>query len=72
VCPHHLSADPDPNFYFSADPDPNFYFSADPYPGPASHQTCANLQPLVYRLSTASFKPPRFNRDYPLPSVAPF
>ncbi len=62
VCPHHLSADPDPNFYFSADSDP----------GPASHQTCANLQQLVFRLSTASFKPPRLNRDYPRPSMAPF
>ncbi len=41
----------DPFFYL--DPDPNFHFNADP--GPAPQQTSAYLQPLVYRLSTASF-----------------
>jgi hypothetical protein len=36
--------------YFNADPDPTFHFNADP-----DHQSDANLRPLGYNRSTASF-----------------
>ncbi len=41
---HHVSAvlDMDPTFHFKADPDPDL----------ASHQSDANLRPLVYRLGS--------------------
>jgi hypothetical protein len=42
--PHHLTADPDPAFYFYADPDP--------------YQSYANLQQPVYRPFRAPFEPP--------------
>ncbi len=55
--PPHVDADPDldPSFHFVAnlDPDLNFYFDSDP--DPATHNSDANLQSLVYRPSTAPF-----------------
>jgi hypothetical protein len=42
-----------PSFYLNADPDTTFHFTADPEP--ASHQSDANLQPLVYRPFKAPF-----------------
>jgi hypothetical protein len=41
----HLNADAEPNFHFNKDPDP------------ATHQSDANLRPLVFRPSTPSFEP---------------
>jgi|LakMenEpi03Aug12_release.lakeMendotaPanAssembly.Ray.scaffolds.fasta_scaffold2890969_1 hypothetical protein len=42
-----LNAVPDPTFHFNADPDPDS--------DPASHQSYANLRPLVSRPSKAPF-----------------
>jgi hypothetical protein len=30
--PHHLDADPDPNYHFDANPDPTYHLYADPDP----------------------------------------
>jgi hypothetical protein len=53
----HYAADPYPNqtFHFDADQDPDaiFHFDVDLHPDPASYQSDANLQPLVYRPSTS-------------------
>ncbi len=51
--PHHVDADPDPAFHFSADADLDFHFDADMDPAP--YPSDANLRPLVYRPSRASF-----------------
>jgi hypothetical protein len=45
--PYYFIANPGPSFYFNVDPAPAFRFNAAP------HQSAANLQPLVFRLSTA-------------------
>ncbi len=53
------------------DPDPTINFDADPDPAPASHQSGANLRPLVYGPSTPPFEPPCLYCARPRPS-APF
>ncbi len=53
--PHSFNTDPDPFFHFKADPDSTFHFNADLNLESAHHQSDANLRPLFYRLSRASF-----------------
>jgi hypothetical protein len=38
--PHHVDANPNPNFHFDTDLDPAFHFDADP--DPISHQSDAD------------------------------
>ena len=38
--PHHVDADPDPDFHFDADPDPAFHFDADQDPDSGSGSYC--------------------------------
>jgi hypothetical protein len=49
--PHRLNVNPKPAFHLHVDTDPPF--NADP--DPARHESHANLQPLIYRLSMAQF-----------------
>ncbi len=53
--PHHFNVDPDPFFHLNVNPDLTFSVNVDPDPDPASHQSDANLRPLVYRLSWDAF-----------------
>jgi hypothetical protein len=52
--PNHFNADRDPSFHFNTDPDPTFHFIAGPDLAQRD-QLDANLRPLVYRSSRASF-----------------
>jgi hypothetical protein len=50
----HFTSDLDSSLHLNTDPDPS-NFNEDPDPDLAPHLSDGNLQPLVYRTSTASF-----------------
>jgi hypothetical protein len=80
ACFFHFDADPDPTYHFHADLDTYlvpvpFTFIRTQIPGPAPHQSDANLQPLNYtaQISTATFfEPPGLHCGSPQPSMTPF
>jgi hypothetical protein len=45
--PHHVDADPYPNYHFDADPDPNYHFDADADPDPGFRIKAQNLEKVL-------------------------